>query len=290
MTLTEISKEIYGHIENYRNIRRAYKRHGIEPYRLPVLKPSKDTLVDMIVNQGMSPYEVADALGYGADGWSNIYKYCRDYGITDFDFSINAAYKNVEITQEVGAIIHGTLLGDGSLSRHGALRISHGEKQLEYLKWLHAKLSSICSTDIKKRQASGKKPYSELPTYSFLTHTIQYLKDLRESVYGGGRKRVKPLIDSKFWDAQALAIWYLDDGSLNTHSGVVTIATNSFLVEDVHLLRGYMLDKFGIKSVDEPRRNGQLAIRINKSQASHFFEVIWSAEIPKSMRYKFPSQ
>lgn len=283
--------EIYGHPENYRNVRRAYKRHQIEPFRRPKLKPSKEALTQMIVERGMTPRMVAEALGYGPDGWSNIYAYCREYGITDFDFSPNAEIKKKEIPQPIGSVIHGTLLGDGSVNYKGIMRISHGEKQLEYLRWKQAKLDWLALPEIKKRDSSGEGPYSKLPTYSFATHSHPYLKDLRKQLFSNGYKTVTPLINSAFWDSMALAIWYMDDGSLNKSSGVVTLATNGFNTDDVHALRDKLLEKFGIMSVDEPRRNGTLALRINRTQTPRFFETIMAGlDIPESMRYKFPSQ
>ncbi len=291
MTLTEISMEIYGHADNYRNVRRAYKRHQIEPYRRPKLKPSRETLINMIVEQGMNPRAVAEALGYGPDGWSNIYAYCREYGIRDFDFSANAEIKRKAITPAIGSVIHGTLLGDGSVNYKGIMRISHGEKQLDYLRWKQAKLEWLAMPEIKKRNASGVGLYSKLPTYTVTTHSHPYLRQLRGVLFADKYKTATPLINSPFWDSMALAVWYMDDGSLNTNTGVVTLATNGFNSDDVHALRAGMLERFEIESVDEPRRSGTLAIRINKTKTYHFFEVIMRGlDVPESMLYKFPSQ
>lgn len=291
MTLTEISMELYGHKENYRNIRRAYKRHQIEPYRLPKLKPSKEELEKMIFELGMSPREIALALGYGADGWSNIYSYCREYGISDFSFSPNAAVARRAVDDTIGPIIHGTLLGDGSINYKGILRISHGERQLEYLRWMHEKLGWLAKPTIKKRESAMVGPYSKLPTYSIETHAHPYLRTLRQDAYATGKKSAGPILNSPFFNEQALAIWYMDDGSLNKATGVVTLATNGFSHDDVHTLRETLYERFAIESVDEPRKNNTLAIRVNKTKTQHFFDVLTrNTEIPESMKYKFPSQ
>ena len=49
--------------------------------------------------------------------------------------------------------------------------------------------------------------------------------------------------------------------------------------------------RFDRGSADESGRNGTRALRINKTQTTHFFETIMAGlDIPESMRYKFPSQ
>lgn len=292
MTLTQISCAIYGHPENYRNIRRAYKRHGIMPYTIEPLKPSKEELKRLIIEEGKSPVEVAQLLGYGPLGWSNIYAYCREYNITDFDFSPNAEIKKREIGQTEKSIILGTLLGDGSLTRYGALVVSHGEKQLEYIEWKKKMLGWLCDSDLYKRKSKGDGVYSKFPTYSLRTHSHPYFYKLREQLYAEKIKRVAPIIESEGFDDLALAVWYFDDGSLNKRYGTVTLATNSFLKEDVVLLVEFLRDKFEVDAILEPRRNNTLSIRVNTAKAARFFEVInrVSDILPKSMFYKLPSQ
>lgn len=291
LTTTEISTMLYGHPENYRNIRRAYKRHGIEPCKIQPLKPSKEELERMI-KEGKTPYEIADELGYGTGGWSNIYKYCRDYGITDFDFSPNAEAKGREIKGDIASVVFGTLLGDATVNSHGALAICHGEKQLPYLKWIKKKLEWLAMPRLYKSERSHKPPFSNLPTYTVRSHHHPFLKDLRERLWIDGEKRVSALLDQKYFDELSLAVWYFDDGSLNKSSGVVTFATNGFLFEDVELIRGFMLKRFCIETVLEPRRNNTYSIRINKTKTPQFFDLVKSRikKAPPSMEYKIPSQ
>ena len=240
----------------------------------------------------MSPYEIAKELGYGKDGWSNIYSYCREYNITEFDFSPNAHVKKRKIDGEIASIVHGTLLGDGSLTYKGSLTVAHGEKQLDYLQWKQRKLDWLCFDSVSKKQAAEGGVYSQLPTYTIRTHVHPYLKILRRDSWVDGVKRVSPFISSPVFDELALAVWYFDDGSLNKHSGVVTIATNGFCLEDVVLLREFLMDRFGIESKLEPRRKGTHSLRVNKSKTSKFFELITSRikDIPPSMEHKIPCQ
>lgn len=292
LTLTDISNEIYGHPENYRNIRRAYKRHQIEPYRIPVLKPTQEKLEELIIERGMTPRMVAEELGYGPNGWSNIYAYCREYGITDFDFSPNADIKRKRLDGDIAAIVHGTLLGDGSINHKGALIMTHGERQLEYLKWKQSRLSWLCFENIRKRDSDQTPPFSCLPTYTVRSHVHPYLKELRRKCWISGQKAVAPIIDSQFFNALSLAVWYLDDGSLNSKYGTVTFATNGFTRGDVNILIDRLAQRFNLEAKLEERRNDTFAIRINKSKTRLFFDIIQGVmpEPPESMCYKLPSQ
>jgi hypothetical protein len=291
LTTTEISKMIYGHPENYRNIRRAYRRHSIEPCKTQPLKPSREELEQMI-NSGKTPYEIANELGYGNGGWSNIYKYCRDYGITDFDFSTNAEAKSREVKGDIASVVFGTLLGDATVNSYGALVVCHGEKQLSYLKWIKEKLGWLAMPKLYKSDRPHKPPFSKLPTYSVRSHHHPFLKELREKLWINGEKRISSLLDRCYFDELSLAVWYFDDGSLNKNSGVVTFATNGFPVVDVELIREFMRERFDIQTVLEPRRNNTYSIRINKSKTPRFFDLIKSRieKTPPSMEYKIPSQ
>lgn len=104
--------EKYGYTDS-RFLRKKAAHWGLPPRR-HILKPSKDKLADMLYNQQMSPPQIAKALGYGEGGWSNIYAYCRKYGL-DFDFSINRELRETDFTDRQKQIVFGTLLGDGYL-------------------------------------------------------------------------------------------------------------------------------------------------------------------------------
>lgn len=295
MTLTQISTEIYGHTENYRNIRRAYKRHGIEPFRIEALKPSKEVLEEMICNRGMTPYQVADELGYGPLGWSNIYAYCREYGLK-FDFTPNAEAKKVEISGEIASIIYGSFLGDGYITPGGALSLCHGEKQLDYLEWKVAILLPIMQGVIEKRLKFDNTPYSNLPVYSARSKALPFLKDMRKKLYPveGGRP-VTPIVESPHFDEMALAIWYFDDGSRNKQN--CSFATNRYSLESVQELMEALETRFDLMSVLDTVKgtasgNTQYVIRLNKDSASRLFSIVEKAMpyIPPSVKHKLPGQ
>ncbi|BDI33346.1 hypothetical protein CCAX7_53970 [Capsulimonas corticalis] len=108
MTWIEIAEK-HGYTDA-RFLRKLSVRYGLPPRRI-IRKPDKSTLEEMIISRGLNIYQVADILGYGSGGWSNIYAYCRQYGIT-FDFSANAELRRIEFTPQQKSFVYGTLLGD----------------------------------------------------------------------------------------------------------------------------------------------------------------------------------
>lgn len=244
----------------------------------------------MLCNQHMTPYQIADALGYGEGGWSNIYTYCREYGL-DFDYSRNRELRATPFTQRQQEIVFGTLLGDGYLrptngnaENHSyALSLCHGEKQLDYLKWKLNEFENFVTT--KNFQINTRQFRGNAPTYAFSTvshpflneaHRICYCADGKKDISTEWLERITPL---------SLAVWYMDDGSLNKRYHTVVLCTNSFSRQGQLLAIAFLKDRYGIESVLEPRRNQQTVIRINASQSREFMNLI-APYVPSCMSYK----
>lgn len=272
----------YGYADA-RFLRKLARRYGL-PKRRIIRKPSEETLRRLIQEDGLTPYQVAEKLGYGQGGWSNIYAYCREYGIA-FDFSRNHALRAVPFTQRQKDIALGALLGDGYLRPSGhsyALAFTHGEKQKAYLEWKRSEFENFVTT----KTFYGRETvfHGNAPIYSFSTICHPYLAQLHDLCYPGGVKTV-----SQDWldllSPLSLAVWYMDDGSLNRRYGTVVLCTNSFSLDEHALLIAFFLDRFGIAAKAEPRRNGQFVLRINASQRRKFFDLV-SPHIPDCMAYK----
>lgn len=127
--------EKYGY-SDARFLRKKAREWNLPPRRV-ILKPSKELLSDMLYRQEMTPSEIAAALGYGNGGWSNIYAYCREYGL-QFDYSQNHALKSIPFSARQQEIVFGTLLGDGYLrptngnrgNSSYSLALCHGKNSL----------------------------------------------------------------------------------------------------------------------------------------------------------------
>ena len=260
------------------------------PARRIIRKPSKEQLSDMLYHQNMTPYQIAETLGYGEGGWSNIYAYCREYGLT-FDFSRNHELHHTPFTQRQKEIVFGTLLGDGYLrptngnaENHSyALSLCHGEKQLEYLKWKFQEFENFVTT---KTFTISRRPFrGNAPTYSFSTVSHPFLKEAHNICYwADGKKEICQEWLDKITPL-SLAVWYMDDGSLNKRYHTIVLCTNSFSPEGQRLILDFLKNRYGILGVPEKRRNEQTVIRINASQSRAFMDIV-SPHVPECMNYK----
>ena len=280
--------EKYGYSDP-RFLRKKAKQWGLPPRRT-ILKPSKETLSDMLYNRNMTPDQIAQALGYSEGGWSNIYAYCREYGLK-FDFSINHELRETPFTQRQQEIVFGTLLGDGYLRPTNgnsdncsySLALCHGEKQLEYLKWKFAEFENFVTT--KEFKISIREFRGNAPTYAFSTVSHPFLNEAHRICYNrGGKKDITAQWLSHITPL-ALAVWYMDDGSLNKRYHTIVLCTNSFSREGQRLAIDFLKERYGIDAVLEPRRNGQTVLRINASQSRKFMDIV-APHVPSCMDYK----
>lgn len=246
--------EKYGY-SDARFLRKKAKQWNLPPRRT-ILKPGKEQLSEMLYQKNMTPYEIADALGYGEGGWANIYSYCREYGLT-FDFSKNHELRNTPFTQRQKEIVFGTLLGDGYLrptngnaENHSyALSLCHGEKQLEYLKWKFHEFENFVTT--KEFQVNLRPFRGNAPTYAFSTVSHPFLREAHDICYWAqGKKDI-----SRKWLEQitplALAVWYMDDGSLNKRTHTIVLCTNSFSREGQLMAIDFLKQRYDIAAVLE---------------------------------------
>lgn len=260
------------------------------PTRRTILKPSKELLSEMLYEKNMTPYEIAKELGYGESGWSNIYSYCRKYGLK-FDFSVNHEMREIEFTDRQKEIVFGTLLGDGYLrptngSRKNcsySLSLCHGEKQFQYLEWKFSELENFVKT--KDFHFYHPNFMGNAPTYSFSTISHPFLKEAHQICYSDeGKKDITKEWLDRLSDL-SVAVWYMDDGSLNKRYHTVVLCTNSFSQFGQRLAIDFFKKKYGIDAVLEPRRNNQTVIRINASQSRKFMNIV-APHIPDCMSYK----
>jgi len=280
MTWQDIADK-YGYTDP-RFLRKLRIRWGL-PQRRNFLKPSKEALCKMITEDRLTPYQVATNLGYAENGWSLIYRYCREYGIP-VDFKPHYHARQRPITDEQKSIIFGTMLGDGYINPNGFMVIAHGLKQIDYLEWKKDKLMPYMVDKIKHMPNKSGYPYSVHGTYYYSSIAHPWLKLLRGFMYPCEKKTI-----TTHWlneiDPLALAVWYMDDGSLNTKYGTIVFCTMSCSVYEMNLLKRWFLEKWGIETVIENRRNHRQVLRINASYRNKLFKII-KPHVPYCMSYK----
>lgn len=112
-------------------------------------------------------------------------------------------------------LIIGMLLGDGTISNNYVFKLSHGEKQKEYLKW---KINLLNENGIKN---NGLKEYIQTVGYN-IGSTVYYsqlsivpfIKVLRRVIYNPIKNYANRKILNRL-DNLGIAIWYMDDGHIN---------------------------------------------------------------------------
>ncbi|MBL7156012.1 MAG: hypothetical protein ISS87_00175 [Candidatus Pacebacteria bacterium] len=160
---------------------------------------------------------------------------------------------NVDLTERQKRIIIGTLLGDGFLIRRNKKVIfgfKQREKHKEYVEWIFNELQNIC-TD------AGIMHRTDYDQYYFRTSLKKHdFIDLHQKFYRfspGMEKAIKIVpkdINKLLKDPISIAVWYMDDGSLDfrpKYHYSYSLATHNFLLEEVEKLRDVLKENFGVK-------------------------------------------
>lgn len=204
------------------------------------------------------------------------------------------------------AILIGVILGDGcivkqtkyypkSTRNYYNFEVTHSEPQKEYLEYKAQLLRKItgkkCIVKFKEgRKAKKLKDGREIkanPAYRF-TCCDKYFRILYTWLYPSGKK----IIGSKYLNyltPEAVAIWYMDDGSTyvdKRRSNVFTceIHTHTPLPETEYIIR-YFKDKWDIEFHLHKKTENQYCIRCYTVNAAKFIYLI-SPFVPKCMDYK----
>ena len=137
-----------------------------------------------------------------------------------------------KITKESRNLLIALLLGDGTISNNNVFKLSHCEKQRDYLEW---KIEQLKNAGLRN---NGLKEYISVKGYNIgkkvyytQLNIVPFIKVLRRVFYKpykklGNRKLLNRL------DAKGIAIWYMDDGHINyrktngkVHGFYIKIAT-----------------------------------------------------------------
>lgn len=198
-------------------------------------------------------------------------------------------YDKLDNSQTLDQLIIGGSLGDGYVTkkREGTesyMVFSHGEKQLDYLKWKKSILDNFNLTSDKGiynyRDESSRYKMGYCDTYYLRSKVHPLFSNYRQEYYPLGIKivpksvdRIKPL---------GLAIWYLDDGNICTRS--YQINTSGFSVEDCNTLINVMKNNFDLEFTLQKRN-----VLYLRTKCIDKFESLIKDYIPDCMKYKIRS-
>lgn len=173
----------------------------------------------------------------------------------------------------------GSILGDGCLkqlsmrAQASQLYVSQHSSKLPYLEWLHMELGRRFVTNPIK----PKKGYDQ---HYFMTKPDTELGWLKKKFYPYGTKIVPPDIKTLLNDPISIAVWYMDDGTLDRRDGYhcnAMFSTYGFSFECCHRLSDCMLDNFKVEtSVTKCTMRGKVYPRLYVKSVSmpRFNEMI----------------
>ncbi|MFA6974790.1 MAG: hypothetical protein WC237_02430 [Candidatus Paceibacterota bacterium] len=195
----------------------------------------------------------------------------------------------MDLSQIQKDIIVGTLLGDGSLEydkfKASRLQIKQADRKKEYVIWLYENLANLVRTLPKQRPDTLQ--------WYFSTRSLRLLEEFRKIFYENRRKIVPHSIKNILNSPISLAVWFMDDGTLDyrekSHYSF-SISADDFTVEETKLLQEALKENFGINStIQTPSSRGKryTKLYIGKNGRERFLEIV-RPYILSCFMYKLP--
>jgi len=195
--------------------------------------------------------------------------------------------KGLHLSSIQRSILVGLLLGDGHLEAQNGgktyrLKVEHSTKQKEYTDWLYEHFKNfVREKPITKEKLLNSKKFT---SYYFTTYSLGFFRFYAQQFYVD-KKKVIPKIIRKLLDPQALAIWFMDDGSLkSSYHKTYIIHTLGYTREDLLLVQKLLENKFSIKTRIH-KQYDKFRLYFLSDTADKFRELIEPYLIP-SMKYK----
>lgn len=148
-------------------------------------------------------------------------------------------------------ILIGSLLGDGHMEKDGngsKFVFYQGKKNGEYLLWLHQKLSDkgYCKKELPLMQKRLGPNNESRYSFRFRTFTYSNFNWIYDAFYkSSNNRKVLPPFIADYLNAEALAIWIMDDGTLHKDRGL-RFCTHNFLLCECKALQIILKDKYDI--------------------------------------------
>jgi hypothetical protein len=189
--------------------------------------------------------------------------------------------KNISLSEKQISLIIGSSLGDASIILSGRrinayFKVSHCEKQLEYVEWKKEILGTLSSEISKYIDKRGNSIM-----YNLYTLSHPKLNIFRELFYNDHIKIIKLELEN-YLTPLSLAIWFMDDGNKNR------ISTDGFSKDDNYLLQNIIKNKFELEvNVLKYNRNNKdyYYLSFDKNNIKKLNNIIEPFMI-KSMKYK----
>lgn len=195
------------------------------------------------------------------------------------------------LTQKQTDILIGSVLGDGGLysdrryPKSCSYYVKQAEKNKDYIFWLYNQLKLICFSSPKQRKDNGQ--------WYFRSSFSQNLCEWQDKFYKNNCKIIPDDIGKVLISPLSVAIWYMDDGTLDyrphNHCSF-SFSTHSFELKEAEKLVKVLKDNFSVKAnvnYNLIRGKRYPRIYIGKEGRDEFIKLV-SPFILDCFKYKLP--
>lgn len=180
-------------------------------------------------------------------------------------------------------VLIGKVLGDGSLvatftGRNYKLQVEHKKAHKDYVIWT--------AGIFKEWLLSKPKILEKHNSWRFRTISHPELTEFQKIFYRNRRKIIPSNINNLLDEPISLAVWFMDDGGLDTKKSAVTISTHSFTKAENNLLIDCLKTNFKLQvNLNWDGKGHRLYVPV-KSIAR--FKSLVDPYILPIMKYKLP--
>lgn len=248
------------------------------------MKPSKQELKKLYDKH--TTYELAEIFKVNRTTVSNwLRKYNIDIRNKYAQFKKNS---EIRLTPKQKDFLLGTMLGDGHISvvkskRLARFSASHSIKQIEYLEWKSNILKNI-SRSIKTYSVKNRQNNKIYKISNLYTKATADLLKVHELFYDNGKKVIRPELIHMIHSPLSLAVWIMDDGSMDSYSKRINICSDSFTANEHMLLKNILLDNFNLDA-KIIRHKDKNRLHFTVRETRKLVEII-EPHVLESMRYK----
>ena len=196
------------------------------------------------------------------------------------------------LTHNEEQVILGTLLGDGSCTNYQnpyaqkGVCFTHSLKQKDYVDFKASLLQRIGGKSSQKYSQNSFSPEK----YYYQSNSNSSISSCYDIIYD--KKTLKKRI-TKEWlnrlDWLGIAIWYMDDGSLDKAclNNAIFLHTEGFSLEEQNIIMSFFEEKYGFKMTLRDDGRGHNFLRFDTNSSEIIFKNIRNFICP-SMQYKLP--
>lgn len=231
----------------------------------------KATLIKYYIDEQMTMKEIANL--YNVDR-TTIGNKLKEYDIKYKD--------NINLSLIQKELIVGSLLGDASIvsrNKNSYFRVSHCEKQKDYIIWKKEILNNLVNSINKYIDKRGNSIM-----YSFNTKSSEVFNEYNNLFYKD-KKRISYDIYDHLSEL-GLAVWYMDDGSKQNNN--CRLSTDGFSLDENIILQNILDKKFNLncKICKYNRNNNEYYFLFFNKDNTYKLHNIIDKYVINSMKYK----